>query len=89
MVTRGFLGVAAQFILLPQYTDNPQSILRESPACTNSMEVPYYNFEVHFVMTLSQMLWSPYQNESTSGADVWVLCTVYYSTHIHEVSKIP
>ena len=86
MVTRGFLGVAAQFIL---NHNTLTTLVRESPACTNSMEVPYYNFEVHFVMTLSQMLWLPYQNESTSGADVLVLCTVYYSTHIHEVSKIP
>jgi len=30
-----------------------------------------------------------YINESTSGADASVLCTVYYYTHIHELSKIP
>jgi len=28
-------------------------------------------------------------NKFTSGADASVLCTVYYYTHIHELSKIP
>ena len=32
---------------------------------------------------------SAIHNETTSGADASVLCTVYYYTHIHELSKIP
>jgi len=39
---------AAQFILQPQYTDNPQSIC-EGITCLHykGIEVPYCNFEVH------------------------------------------
>ena len=34
--------------------DHPYLTLRESPACTKSMEVPYCNFEVH-------LLWPPHR----------------------------
>jgi len=37
----------------------------------------------------TSMPWLLLRNESTSGADALVLCTVYYYTHIHELSKIP
>ena len=36
-----------QFILQPQYTDNPQNIYEGDCLYIKSMEVPFCNFEVH------------------------------------------
>jgi len=47
-------------------------------AITNLLYVQYVSFKC-----------THHCNESTSGVDASVLCTVYYYTHIHELSKIP
>ena len=40
-------GAVDQFILQPQYTDNPQNIYEGDYLYIKSMEVPFCNFEVH------------------------------------------
>ena len=49
----------------------------------------YLLVHIHYIISVDGSNWLTRWNESTSGADASVLCTVYYYTHIHELSRIP